>query len=102
GRDLTYYWSSSLAEGTVFHCPLPWWSERETHWVLRSGSRELGRWLNERRSVKADYEKAIGGMMPARIVRVWLIANSVFQRGHGIADFADIALSQAGTRTTIL
>jgi hypothetical protein len=102
GRDLTYYWSSSLAEGTVFHCPLPWWSERETHWVLRSGTRELGRWLNERRSVKADYEKAIGGMMPARIVRVWLIANSVFQRGHGVADFADIALSRAGTRTAIL
>lgn len=102
GRDLTYYWSASLPEDTVFRCPLPWWSERETHWVLRSGSRELGRWLNERRSVKADYEKAIGGMMPARIVRVWLIANSVFQRGHGIADFADIALTQAGARTTIL
>ena len=102
GRDLTYYWSAGLAEGTVFHCPLPWWSERETHWVLRSGTQELGRWLGERRSVKADYAKAIGGPLPARIVRVWLIANSVFQRGHGIADFTDIALTHAGTRTTIL
>ncbi len=102
GRDLTYYWSAGLPEGTVFHCPLPWWSERETHWVLRSGTKELGRWLNERRSVKADYAKAIGGPLPARIVRVWLIANSVFQRGHGIADFADIALTHAGTRTIVL
>jgi len=102
GRDLTYYWSSSLAEGTVFHCPLPWWSERETHWVLRSGTTDLGRWLSERRNVKADYEKAIGGPLLSRIVRVWLIANSVFQRGHGIADFADIAVTRAGTRTTVL
>jgi hypothetical protein len=32
------------------------------------------------------------GEPPARIVRIWLIANSVFQRGEGICDYADIRL----------
>lgn len=91
GQDLTYMWSGSLAEGTIFRCPLPFWDQVETHWVLRSDPAQLGRWLAEDRPVKADYAKAIG-VPPARIVRVWLIAVSVFQRGEGICDYADIEL----------
>lgn len=91
GQDLTYMWSGSLAEGTIFRCPLAYWDKVETHWVLRSDAKELGRWLAEDRPVKADYAKAIG-TPPARIVRVWLIAVSVFQRGEGICDYADIEL----------
>lgn len=91
GQDLTYMWSSSLAEGTIFRCPLPWWDKVETHWVLRSEKKNLGRWLSEARPVKADYARAIGAP-PARIVRVWLIAVSVFQRGEGICEYADIEL----------
>lgn len=102
GLDLTYYWSASLPEGTIYRCPLPWWSERETHWVVKSGTEQLGSWHSERRRLKADYERAIGGPVPERIVRVWLIANSVFQRGHGIADFSGIALTHAGRRVTVL
>ncbi|MCE9650417.1 MAG: DUF3047 domain-containing protein [Parvibaculum sp.] len=91
GQDLTYMWSGSLAEGTIFRCPLPYWDKVETHWVLRSDAMELGRWLAEDRPVKADYARAIGAP-PARIVRVWLIAVSVFQLGEGICDYADIEL----------
>jgi len=101
GQDLTYFWSTSLPVDTVFKCPLPWWDKRETHWVVRSGSAGLGSWMTESRRLKADYAQAIGGALPAKIVRVWLIANSAFQRGHGEVTFADIALTSGGKRIQI-
>lgn len=92
GRDLTYMWSAGLPEGHVFRCPLDWWCDRETHWTLRSGRAGLGQWHSERRAIAADYVEALGEALPARIVRVWLIANSVFQRGRGVARFARIRI----------
>ena len=92
GQDITYYWSAELPEGTVYRCPIPTWAHRETHVVVRSGSKELGRWLDEERDVYADYRRILGG--PAReVVRVWLIANSLFQRGHGRCQYASIRLT---------
>jgi len=91
GQDITYYWSSTLPAGTVYRCPLPTWRDKETHVVVRSGPRELGRWLEEERDLHADYARILGG--PAReVVRVWLIANSLFQRGHGRCEYASIRL----------
>jgi len=60
--------------------------------VVRSGRAALGQWLDEERDLHADYARIIGG--PARqVVRVWLIANSLFQRGHGRCEYASIGLS---------
>jgi hypothetical protein len=101
GQDLTYFWSNSLPVDTVFGCPLPWWDKRETHWAVRSGTAGLGTWVSELRHLKRDYVRAIPGAVPAKIVRVWLIANSVFQRGQGEATFADIALTSGGRRIQI-
>ena len=95
GLDLTYLWSSSLPVGTHFRCPLPYWDQRETHWVARSGSAALGRWLDEQRPVLADYREAIGGPPPSRIVAVWLIAVSLFQRDFGECAYAGISISNA-------
>ncbi|MFY7837509.1 MAG: DUF3047 domain-containing protein [Novosphingobium sp.] len=92
GRDLTYMWSAGLPEGHVFRCPLGWWCDRETHWTLRSGPAGLGEWHSESRNISADYAQALGQPLPARVVRVWLIANSVFQRGYGAAKFARISV----------
>jgi hypothetical protein len=101
GRDLTYYWSAALPEGTVYRCPLPTWKDKETHVVVRSGPRELGRWLAEQRDLHADYARFIGG--PARaVVRVWLIANSLFQRGHGRCEYASIRLITNGRTHEVL
>ncbi|MDO9461930.1 MAG: DUF3047 domain-containing protein [Alphaproteobacteria bacterium] len=102
GLDLTYMWSSELPTGTIFQCPLPWWDERETHWVLRSSAGDLGKWLTEDRNIKSDYAQAIGGVAPERIVGVWLIANSVFQRGEGKCDYADIMLSNTGQQLALV
>jgi hypothetical protein len=92
GQDITYYWSATLPEGTVYRCPLPTWQDKETHVVVRSGPAQLGRWLDEERDLHADYARILGG--PAReVLRVWLIANSLFQRGHGRCEYASIRLT---------
>ncbi len=76
----------------MYRCPLPAWKDRETHVVVRSGRAGLGQWLAEERDLHADYARIIGG--PAReVVRVWLIANSLFQRGHGRCEYASIRLT---------
>lgn len=93
GLDLTYMWSAGLSEGHVFRCPLPWWCERETHWVQRSGHERLGEWLSESRPLAEDCRR-VYGTVPERVVGIWLIANSVFQRGSGRASFRDIGLAE--------
>ncbi len=91
GQDITYYRSAELPEGTVYRCPLPTWKDKETHVVVRSGQDGLGRWLNESRDLYEDYRRHIGGTA-GNIVRVWLIAVSLFQRGDGRCEYADISL----------
>ncbi len=91
GRDITYYWSATLPEGTGYDCPLPNWRKIEFHVVVRSGSAQLGHWLDERRNLYRDYEHYMGEP-PPRITRIWFIANSIFQRGRGACDYADIRL----------
>ncbi len=101
GLDLTWMWSAALPVATIFQCPLPWWDQRETHWVVRSGTSELGQWLNEKRDLVADYRKAIGGELPHEIVGVWLIANTAFQRGVGKCRYRSISLADADGRVTV-
>ena len=93
GRDITYYWSSKLAVGTGYDCPLPNWKGKEYHVAIRSGAQGLGEWQEERRNLFSDYQKYMGEP-PARIVKVWLIANSVFQRNTGVCDYSNIVLHQ--------
>ncbi|NJD31893.1 MAG: DUF3047 domain-containing protein [Gammaproteobacteria bacterium] len=101
GQDLTYYWSASLPVGKVYRCPLPNWTHKETHVVVRSGPKGLGEWLAEERDLHRDYARYIGG--PAReIVKVWLIANSLTTRGHGRCEYAGIELSSAEEKIEVL
>lgn len=101
GRDITYYWSSQLPEGTGYDCPLPNWRGKEYHVVIRSGTGGLGEWLAERRNLMDDYRHYMGDP-PARITRVWFIANSIFQRGTGECTYADIVLQSGGQKIQVL
>lgn len=101
GRDLTWFWSSSLAPGHHFACPIVAWSEREFHYCIRSGTEGLGEWLSEGRNVYDDCREALSAA-PERIVRAWLIAVSTFQHGTARAEFADVALENGSERTQIL
>jgi hypothetical protein len=95
GRDITYTWSPELAAGTGYWCPLPTWKDREFHVVIRSGKNDLGKWLDEERDLHADYAKYMG-TPPKRVVRVWLIAVSLFQRRSGRACFRKFVLEGEG------
>lgn len=101
GRDITYYWSAALPPETHFACPLPTWTPRETHLVVRSGPEGIGEWQSEKRAIREDYARAMGEP-PSRIVAVWLIAVSFFRHGVGRAEFADIVLADANREARVL
>ena len=92
GQDLTYFWSSALPVGSAFRCPLPVWRDIETHVVVRSGPGGLGDWLAEERDVGADYRRLVGGAA-REVAAVWLIGESVLQRGYGRCEYASIRLT---------
>lgn len=93
GLDLTYTISPELPEGYAYWCPLPGWKDRELHVVVRSGAAGLGAWLQEERDLHADTLRYFGSA-PERVVRVWLIAVSIFQRGEGRCSFRRIELGE--------
>lgn len=94
-KDLAYYWSAELEPGTAYQCPIPKWTDMETHVVLRSGAEGLGEWFEEERDLYADYQRWIG-TPPERITGIWLIALSAFQHGEGQAEIANIRIIQQG------
>jgi hypothetical protein len=102
GRDLTWFWSAALPVGAHFACPIPTWTAREAHFVVRSGAQGLGAWLAESRGVRADYAAAIGEPIPRRVVAVWLIAVSLFAHGTARGEFAGIELTRGGERLRVL
>ncbi len=101
GRDITYTWSPEIAAGTGYWCPLPNWKDREFHVVVRSGSAGLGAWLDESRDLHSDYRRYMGEP-PKRVVRIWLIAVSLFQRRTGRASFRDFVLEGADGRQLVI
>lgn len=102
GLDITYLWSKELPADYHFACPLTWWCDRETHWIVESGTENLGKWKEETRWIAADYRRAIGDKVPGKIVGVWLIANSLFQRLGGRARFRDIRIFEDGSARSVV
>ena len=51
----------------------------------------LGQWFDEERDVYRDYGEKIGGAFPAKLIRVGLIAVSLFQRTEGKCQYAGIS-----------
>ena len=101
GRDMTYTWSRSLPVEASYWCPLPTWKDREHHLVVRSGPEGLGAWHAQERDLYADVAARMGPP-PARIVRVWLIAVSLFQRREGRCAYAGIELVQGERAVRVL
>jgi DUF3047 family protein len=102
GQDLTWHWSSALPLGFAYRCPLDHWRHRETHVVARTGTANLGRWIEEERPILADHQAAIGGPAPARVVRAWLISLSFFQGGEGRGEFGRIELADGDRVISVL
>ena len=101
GVDLTYYWSKSLPIGAAYWCPLRNWKQREFHVAVRSGSDGLGARHAESRNLHDDALRYFGAH-PGNVVRVWLIAVSVFKRQRGRCAHADIRLRGGGDEQIVL
>ncbi len=101
GLDLTYYWCTALPVGAAYWCPLPNWKHKEFHVVIRSGREGLGDWHAERRNLHADALRYFG-KDPGNVVRVWLIANSVFKRQRGSFAVSEIRLRGGGDEQLVL
>jgi hypothetical protein len=114
GQDLTFFWSSQLPVDAGFRCPIPTWTARETHVVARSGTGDLGRWWDEERSLYSYYERFVGTIAkrdeghdprvvepPTKVVRVWLVANTVFKQKEGRCEFGAIELVSGNTVLTV-
>jgi len=102
GRDLSWHWSCSLPEGFAYRCPLDHWRHRESHVVVRSGTADLGRWVDEERPVLADHRAAIGGPAPTRVVRAWLISVSLFQGREGRGELGRVELVDGNETVRVL
>jgi plastocyanin len=102
GQDLTWHWSCALPEGIAYRCPFDHWRRRETHVVVRSGTADLGRWVDEERPVLADHQVAIGGPAPARVIRLWLISCSFLQGNEGRGEFGRIELVDGNETIRVL
>lgn len=102
--DITYYWSCRLKPGVGYVCPLPNWKHREFHVVVRSGRDGLGAWVDDRRNLYDDYQRYMADLapLPARVVKVWFIANSTFQRRLGKGAFAHIRLVSKSKEVAVL
>lgn len=101
GQDLTWLWSTGLPVDKGFRCPIPGWDAIETHVVVRSGSEDLGTWQDEHRDIASDYRRYIGGDA-TRVVRVWLLGLSVFQRGHGTCHYERVVLRGSDGERSLL
>jgi hypothetical protein len=52
--------------------------------------------------VLADHQAAIGGRVPSRVVRAWLIAQTVPQAGHAVGEFSRIELADGNQMLRVL
>jgi hypothetical protein len=68
---------------------------------VRSGRDGLGAWHPERRNLHADALRYLGAH-PGDVVRVWLIAVSVFGRELGRCAYADIRFDGGGETLAVL
>jgi len=59
---IDYIWEAREPRGSIFPNA---YSSRVQMIVVESGGNELGRWIDERRDVLADYRRAFGGEPPA-------------------------------------
>ena len=88
--------------GFTYTCPLDHWRHREFHIVARSGTDDLGCWVDDERPVLADHRVAIGDPAPSRIVRAWLIGVALFQGGVGRATYRSLELVDGDELTTVI
>lgn len=71
--SIKYVWSSTLPEGTVTSSPF---SSKTKIVVLRSGSENVGEWVDESVNIPADYRRLFGDDDVPRIRAIGILTDS--------------------------
>jgi hypothetical protein len=88
---INYVWDNRSPVGTMRPNA---YTERAMMWVLRSGDAEAGRWVNERRDVRADFRRAF--KHPPRLLYAMALASDTDNTGStATAGFADLRFVSA-------
>ncbi len=87
-----YVWDRLLPPGTVLDNPF---THRMRYLVLRSGTQELHRWVEERRDIGADFLRLFGLESPQvpPVVGVAVGADADNTQGHSVAHVAELVLA---------
>jgi len=89
--SLKYIWSSSLPVGTIIPSP-SWFGSYTRFIILRSGKKNLGKWIFEKRNIYKDYKRAFGEV-PDRLSKgIAIITDSEATETTAVADYDDIVL----------
>ncbi len=89
-RALNYVWSSSTAVGT--HWPNAFAGAAVMMLAVRSGERDVGRWVPERRNVREDWRRLFGEDI-RQLDAVALMSDSDNAGGRALAFYGDIYFS---------
>lgn len=89
-RSLNYVWASTTAQGSRWANPFA--GPAVQMLALRSGNRDIGQWLHERRNVKRDLQEAFGEVID-RIDGVALMTDTDNSNTQAEAYYGDIHFS---------
>lgn len=88
-----YLWDSNAPAGTITDGYSPITPLKDI--VLRSGTQQLGKWVQERRNVAEDYVRLFGqGSLP-KVGRVAIWINTQHTKSSAQASFADLQFQRA-------
>jgi hypothetical protein len=96
GKDLSYIWSATLPREDSFQCPLDDWKDKETHVVVETGPARFNQTVSYRRNIMADYARFIGGSMPAKVSKVWIVVLAKGGEESAKARITKLTIESAG------
>lgn len=89
-RALNYVWASATAAGTYW--PNAFAGRAVMMFAVRSGDRESGRWVTEKRNVRKDWQRAFGEEV-RQLDAVALMSDTDNAGGRAVAYYGDIFFS---------
>ncbi len=89
--SLVYVWASHGELGSIVDSP---YTSRVKIIVLESGAAKKGRWLSEKRNIRADYRVAFGAGEIPQISGVAIMTDSDNTGDQAMAWYGDIVFSK--------
>lgn len=95
-RSFSYAWANHVPVGTVVQSPYAEWVR---HMAVQSGTTHVGRWMTQRRNVRADYRR-IYGEEPPPVNGVMIMTDGKDVEEEVTAYYGDITFRTASADST--